>query len=189
MSDKIPANPDGKGGSPVLAGLDAARHGLGDVPAKPVDQIATELFTSLFVLESEFHFKPVAGKTYYLYQQPERFWLGLTPPAMLGEAVAGRFIGYCRLQPDLTWTLALAADVAADRTFTAWLAEQRRLFEARLEAAETVDDMLPIHESHMSFYRRAWAFGVAHSLSRSLGAAGLRGLSYDQARGVLPSSS
>ena len=37
------------------------------VHPKKIDQIAGELFTSMFVLESEFTFKPVIDKEYYLY--------------------------------------------------------------------------------------------------------------------------
>ncbi|MES1936433.1 DUF2452 domain-containing protein [Salinisphaera hydrothermalis] len=178
-------NPDGKGVSSVLATLDEARGGLAVAAPKQIDQVTTELFTSLFVLESEFRFKPVVGKTYYLYRQPERFWLGLTPPAMLGETVAGRFIGHCVLQTDMTWTLELAEAVAADDEFMAWLAAKRAAFERRLGDAEKVDDILPVYESRLSFYRRASAFGVAHSLSRSMSASGISGLSYDEARGLL----
>lgn len=178
-------NPDGKGGSLVLATLNEARGGQADARAKHIEQVATELFTSMFVLEAEFRFQPVPGKRYHLYRQPERFWLGIAPPEMLGEAVAGRFIGICVLQNDLTWTLELADEVAADEDFMAWLAARRAAFDQHLDEAETVDDLLPNYESRFSFYRRASAFGVAHSLSRSMTAAGISGLSYDEARGLL----
>lgn len=182
-------NPDGKGGSTVLTTLDDVRAGTAQAVPKQIDQVTTELFTSLFVLESEFRFKPVAGKTYYLYRLPEKFWLGLTPPDMLGEAVGGRFIGSCVLQADMTWTLELAPAVAADENFMAWLAAKRTAFERRLGEAESVDDILPVYESRLSFYRRASAFGVAHSLSRSMSASGISGLSYDEARGLLADGS
>jgi len=182
-------NPDGKGGSPVLASLDGARHGLAALPAKQIDQVAAELFTSLFVLESEFRFQPVVGKTYYLYRQEGRFWLAQLGPQRLGEAVAGRFIGRSVLQPDLTWTLELAPEVAADTDFMAWLAARRAAFDRRMSRAERVDDVLPTHESRFSFYRRASAFGVAHSLGRSMQVAGIAGLSYDEARGALADQS
>ena len=178
-------NPDGKGGSTVLATLNDVRSDAAQAAPKQIDQVTTELFTSLFVLESEFRFKPVAGKTYYLYHRPDTFWLGLTPPDMLGEAVGGRFIGRCMLQADMTWTLELAPAVAADEDFMAWLAARRAAFERRLGEAERVDDILPVYESRLSFYRRASAFGVAHSLSRSMSASGISGLSYDEARGLL----
>lgn len=178
-------NPDGKGASSVLATLAEARSHMPRAAPKAIDQVSTELFTSLFVLGSEFRFKPVPGKTYYLYRKPDRFWLAITPPRMLGESVAGRFIGRCVLQDDLTWTLTLAAEVAADETFMAWLGEQRAAFEQHLAQADTVDDVLPVYESSLSFYPRAAAFGVAQSLSHSMSASGISGLSYDEARGLL----
>ncbi|MES1924890.1 DUF2452 domain-containing protein [Salinisphaera sp. T31B1] len=184
-------NPQGKGTSPVLATLESQRSQLATVPPKQIDQVTTELFTSLFVLDSEFRFKPVPGRVCYLYRRDGGYWLGLTPPDMLGEAVAGRFIGTCVLQRDLTWTLALADDVAADERFMAWLSRRRAAFEQALAGAERLDDVLPRYESHLPFYRRAAAFAVAHSLGRSMSAAGIAGLSYDAALGRLarPSSS
>ena len=68
-----PVNTDGKGQTPVLAILNESTRAAVAVPAKRIDQVTTELFTSLFVLESEFAFKPVPGKPYYLYQQETRF--------------------------------------------------------------------------------------------------------------------
>lgn len=178
-------NPQGKGTPGVLATLDGQRGGLAGVPAKPNDQVATELFTSLFVLEAHFRFKPVPGKTCFLYRQAEHFQLCLSPPAMLSEAVGRRFIGVCDLQRDMTWTVELAPAVAEDPDFQAYLAEQRAAFEQRLGGAESVDDMLPNYERRFSFHRRASAFGVAYSLRRSMAQAGIAGLSYDQARGLL----
>ena len=182
-------NPQGKGTSPVLATLETQRHTLAHVPPKYVEQVTTELFTSLFVLDASFRFKPVVGRDYFLYQkddpQDERFWLGLTPPSMLSTSVAGRFIGTCVLQRDLTWTLELAAEVAADATFEAYLHERRAALESRLANARALDDVLPHYERRLSFYRRASAFGVAHSLGLSMQHSGIGGLSYDEARGLI----
>lgn len=179
--DKQP-NPQGKGGSQVLTTLDAQRTAAAAAPPKAVDQISTELFTSLFVLESDFRFQPVANTAYYLYRQHSGYWLGLTPPRMIGESVGGRFIGTCVLQQDMTWTLELAEDVAADADFMAQLSTRRARFEKRLQAADTVDQILPVYERGFAFYRRAAAFAVAYSLKRSMAGAGIAGLSYNEAR-------
>ena len=56
MTEMKPANPQGKGSLPVLAELSALRRHLAEVPAKPVQQVANELFTALFVLEADFAF-------------------------------------------------------------------------------------------------------------------------------------
>ena len=179
-------NPQGKGGSLVLATLNEQRAGGMTVPPKQIDQVSTELFTSLFVLESEFKFKPVPDKRYFLYRKPAHFLLALTPPRMMSEAVAVRFIGTCVLQNDMTWTLELDDTVAADRDFMAYLEQKRAAFEEKLERAETVDDVLPVYQRGFDFYRRASAFAVAHSLTRSMTQSGISGLSYDEARGLLP---
>ncbi|MDA3919574.1 MAG: DUF2452 domain-containing protein [Salinisphaera sp.] len=178
-------NPQGKGTPGVLAILDGHRSGLGSVPAKPADQVATELFTSLFVLEARFRFKPVPGTPYYLYRPGDHFQLCLSPPSMLSESVGGRFIGVCELRRDMTWSVALDPPVAADPAFTAYLAEQREAFERRLSEADAMDEVLPNYERRLPFHRRAAAFAVAYSLGRSMALAGTRGLSYDEARGLL----
>lgn len=178
-------NPQGKGGSPVLATLDEGRRQALTAAPKQIDQVTTELFTSLFVLESDFRFKPVPGKAYFLYRQADRDWLGLTPPSMMSESVGGRFIGTCMLQADRTWTLELAPEVADDADFMADLAARREAFEQRLEAADSVDAVLPVYERRMAFHRRASAFAVAHSLGRSMQGAGIAGLSYTEAKGLI----
>lgn len=178
-------NPQGKGGAPVLATLNEQRAAVAAVPAKHIEQVSTELFTSLFVLESDFRFKPVPGKRYFLYRKPDRFWLSIIPPGEWSETVSGRFIGTCELQADMTWTLELADEVAQDEAFLGFLEAKRAEFEQRLSEAETVDEVLPVHESRFSFYRRAFAFALARSLGTSMERAGISGLSYDEARGLL----
>lgn len=84
------------------------------------------------------------------------------------EDVAGRFIGTCELQSDMTWALELAPEVAHDDDFMDELAERRAAFERRYD-----------------FYRRAAAFALSYSLGRSMVQSGIRGLSYDEAMGRL----
>ena len=184
MASKNP-NPQGKGGSLVLTTLDDQRAALPAVPPKQIDQVTTELFTSLFVLESDFRFKPIHGKAYYLYFRDARYYVCMTPPEILGEDIAGRFIGSCLLQPHMTWTLDLADEVTADTTFMNHLQQRREEFEQRLQQAERVDDVLPVYEQRLSFYSRALGFAVANSLGRSMAQAGISGLTYDEARGML----
>ncbi|NNC22705.1 DUF2452 domain-containing protein [Salinisphaera sp. USBA-960] len=184
MSQNTP-NPQGKGLSPILANLDAQRVIADQVPPKHIEQVSAELFTSLFILESTFRFQPVVGKPYYLYEQPDQFWLALTPPTRLGESVAGRFIGVCELQSDLTWTLELADAVANDEAFMAFLADKRAAFERDLEAADTMADSLPTFKRNTSFYGQAFAYGLSHSLGSSMAQSGIRELGYREAQGLI----
>ncbi|MFV8834446.1 DUF2452 domain-containing protein [Aquisalimonas sp.] len=183
MSDN--PNPQGKGQVPVLAALTENQHATAAVPPKHIEQVSVELFTSLFVLESDFSFKPVPGNTYWLYQKEGRFWLSPVPPQEWSPTVYGRYIGECQLQTDMSWTLMLAEDVAEDRAFLAYLEDKRARFEETLESAETLDDALPVHESRLPFYQRAFAYALAHSLGTSMERSGIRALSYNEARGLL----
>ena len=67
-------NPQGKGGSLVLNTLDAQRRDLPAVRPKQIDQVSTELFTSLFVLQSDFRFKPIRGKELEVFNPAPPFF-------------------------------------------------------------------------------------------------------------------
>lgn len=178
-------NPQGKGQVPVLATLSQTRAAMAEVPAKNIERVSTELFTSLFILESRFHFQPVQGKPYWLYQKNGRFWLSVLSPEELGESIYERYIGAAQLQPDLTWTLELSDAAAQDQEFLDHLSRKRAELEQRLEEAETVDDAMPTHEEGFGFYQRAYAFALAHSLGSSMDQAGISGLTYEQAKGQI----
>jgi hypothetical protein len=178
-------NPQGKGQVPVLATLAETRAGAAEVPAKNVERVSTELFTSLFVLESDFQFKPVRGKAYWLYRKEGRFWLSMLSPEELGASIYGAYIGKAQLQPDMTWTLELSDEAAEDQAFLDYLAQKRAELEERLENAETVDDAMPNYEGGLGFYQRAFAFALANSLGTSMEYAGISGLTYEQAKGQI----
>ena len=178
-------NPQGKGLTPVLDSLTQSRTQL-SLPAKRVDQISSELFTSLFVLHSDFAFKPVPGKRYCLYRKSDRFRLSPITPREWGDGRFGQYIGECVLQADLTWTLCFDAHAARDRELLQLIEAKRRAFEGRLRAAETLDSVLPVFDASLPFYRRVYAAALAHSLSVSMRKSGIQGLSYQQARALLP---
>jgi hypothetical protein len=177
---KMP-NPQGKGLVPLLDSLAACRPQI-DVPAKRIEQVTRELFTSLFVLESEFQFRPVVGRGYWLYRKGERFRLSLVAPReWAGNELFGEPVGECVLQPDLTWTLLLTEAAAAERGLLATIDRRRQALEQRLRDAQTVTSALPVFEAQLPFYQRALAAGLAHSLGISLQRGGLAALSYERA--------
>lgn len=183
MTDKNP-NPQGKGLTPVLDSLVSSRTRL-NVPPKRIEQVATELFTSLFVLESSFRFKPVVAKPYWLYRKSGEFRLSPIAPHEWSEQSAGQAIAECILQADLTWTLTLSDAAAGDNELLAEIEARRQQFEARLEQAEKVDDLLPVFEQKLPFYQRVFASALANSLKVSMQKSGTLGLNYDEARGLL----
>jgi hypothetical protein len=179
-------NPQGKGLVPVMASLDESRP-MVPVPAKDIEQISNELFTSMFVLESEFSFRPVVNKAYWLYRRGKRFRLSLVGPAEWGGgAPIGDYVGECVLHPDMTWSLSLCPAAAADAHLIGLIAARREAMQDKLQAAHRIEDVLPVFEAELPFYQRVFAAGLARSLGASLQLGGIAGLSYQAARKLLP---
>jgi len=182
--DKRP-NPQGKGLVPVLDSLTESRATI-PVPPKQIDQISSELFTSLFVLHSRFQFKPVVGNSYYLYWRNNDFHLSLITPKEWGDSGYGQFVGECVLHEDVTWTLTLHASAAQNVEIMQLIERRRQEFQQALSRADTVDDVLPVYLESLPFYQRVLASALAGSLKVSMQKSGIQGLSYRQAKGLLP---
>jgi len=179
-------NPQGKGLVPVLQGLEQHRV-RASLPPKQIDQISLELFTSMFVLQSEFRFNPVPGQEYWMYMRKGGFTLSLVAPAEWQGKLPGRNIGCCILQDDRTWTLELDAQVADDAAFMASIEKRRLAFQQALESAETVEDILPVYDEKLGYYSKVLAFILGKSLRTSMQLSGIAALGYEQAKGLLPS--
>jgi len=179
-----PANPQGKGTVALLDSLQQAKKQL-KVSAKNIHQISSDLFTSLFILNSQICFKPTARQTYWLYHKNNQYRLSLIAPEQWMPAQYGRFIGACELQIDLTWTLDLSDDCANDQAFIQEIAQQRLQLEEKLQLAEKIDDVLPVYLETLPFYSRVLASGLAYSLKQSMQLGGISGLSFQQAKKAL----
>lgn len=179
-----PANPQGKGLVPVLDSLQQTRKQL-SVPAKNIQQISHELFTSLFVLNSEIRFKPISGRTYYLYHKNNRYRLSMIAPEQWSGSRYGHFIGACELQADLTWTLQLSEQCLADQAIIAEISRQREQFDQKMQQAGRIDDILPVYVGSLPFYSRVLASALAYSLGQSMQKSGIKGLSLAEAENKL----
>ena len=187
MTNKRP-NPQGKGLVPVLDSLAESRARI-PVPPKHIDQISSELFTSLFVLHSKFLFKPVVGKSYFLYRRSgDSFHLSMIAPQEWSGSSFGQFVGECILQQDITWTVNLDNEVAQDKALLQLIETRRRQFEEAMHEANSIDDVLPVYLESLPFYQRVFASALANSLKQSMQKSGIQGLSYSQAKGLLEKS-
>lgn len=175
-----PANPQGKGVVVLLESLQQAKNQL-QASAKTIYQISSDLFTSLFILNSQIRFKPTTRQTYWLYFKDNQYRLSLVAPQQWMPAQSGRYIGACQLQIDLTWTLELSDDCAHDQGFIQEIAHQRLQLEEKLQQAEKIDDVLPVYVETLPFYSRVLASGLAYSLKQSMQKGGISGLSFQQA--------
>lgn len=178
-------NPQGKGLVPLLDSLTESRATI-PVPPKQIDQISSELFTSLFVLHSRFQFKPVVGKSYWLYWRKNDFHLSLIAPHEWGDSGYGQYVGECVLHEDVTWTLTLHASAEQNIIIMQLIEQRRREFQQALSDADAVDDVLPVYLESLPFYQRVLASALASSLKISMHKSGIQGLSYRQAKGLLP---
>jgi len=177
-------NPQGKGLVPILETLAQSRT-LVSVSPKHIDQVSSELFTSLFVLHSHFQFKPVVGKRYWLYQRKKQFQLSLISPKEWGGADFGVFVGECVLQQDVTWTLTLDNAAANDSDLMMLIERKRHEFEQALISVDVIDNVLPFYIEGLPFYQRIFASALASSLKGSMFKSGILGLSYSQAKKCL----
>lgn len=183
----LQANPQGKGLVPILESLAESRALISVVP-KHISQISSELFTSLFVLHSQFQFKPVVGKSYWLYQRAKQFQLSLISPDEWGGGGFGLFVGECVLQQDVTWTLTLDNAAANDNNLMRLIESKRHEFELALTSVKTIDQVLPFYLENLPFYQRVFASALANSLKGSMLKSGIHGLSYAQAQKCLSAS-
>jgi hypothetical protein len=177
-------NPQGKGLTPVLESLRSFEPAI-LLPPKHVRQVRSELFTSLFILSSAFKFKPVAGKSYWLYRRAGAFSLSPLSPAHWSTGPPGDLVGECVLHEDLTWTLSLDERAAADAALLALIEEKQKQLDEALQSAETLEEALPAYDPSLRFYSRVLAHGLSTSLGISMRLSGIHALSYEQALGLL----
>jgi hypothetical protein len=195
-------NPQGKGLVPVLQGLQQHWQ-LPVLIPKQIDQIEMELFTSLFVLQSEFKFNPVPGKSYWMYHfsaaaagafttaaagAGEGYRLLLVAPHEWHRPYPGRCVGECVLQLDRTWTLTLDSDLANDSAFMERVEALRGKLHGALEKADKIEDVLPVFEDSLGYYGRITAFILGKSLLTSMQLSGIKGLDYKAAKGLIAHS-
>lgn len=177
-------NPQGKGLVPLFQGLD--RHRLDRLlPPKKIDQVQMELFTSMFVLKSEIRFNPIPDRAYFLYQTDGRYKLLMVGPLEWTAPYRGRYIGKCILHQDRTWSMDLDAAMTSDEAFMRDITAEQDKLQQALENATCVQDVLPVFEEAMGYNSRLLAYILGKSLGLSMDMAGIRTLSYQEAKGLL----
>jgi len=164
LNQKNP-NPQGKGTVTLLQDWDALRPTLPG--RKSANAILTDYCLSALVLAAKFRFRPVPGKSYYLYSDEQEWRLSLIGPREWVDTMPGEFVADCRLQADMTWQLEfsplLAGSPAGRR-----LEDFVRSFTIALACQDSVVDELPFYISDLPYYPRLLATGLAVSLQHSI---------------------
>lgn len=187
MKQKNP-NPQGKGLSTVLDALTNSQA-KASLPPKNIDQISSELFTSLFVLNTNFEFRPVAGNSYWLYYTKNKFKLYSTAPNEWACGQPGIFVGECTLQNDVTWTVYLDDQIKSQEWFITHIETQKAQLQNTFEDSITLEEAMPYYVKQMSYYSRLLTYGLSTSLKTSMQKAGINTLAYNQAKGLLENES
>ena len=164
-ASKTDGNPEGKGVNGFLADWCATEPRA--VVAKPQMQVLAELFTSMLVLSAAFKYRPVPGRSNYLYWIDGQWSLSLIAPHEWSQQRRDGFAGTCTLQQDMTWTIAPAAQLAADTPVAAAIGRFFTGFAEMLNTDVTLDEVLPFYAGKLSYYQRLYA----NALSRSVSAA------------------
>jgi len=143
------------------------------------------LFTSLFVLSARFDFRPVRGKSYWLYEKESKFRLFTIAPTHWSGKAPGRYIGECILQDDMTWTIDLDESLSEASWFNELLEQERQKVNISLQQSSTLEDAMPVYLDKLPYYRRLLAYGLGLSLKTSMEKAGIKQLAYKEAATLL----
>jgi hypothetical protein len=162
-------NPQGKGLVPVLGDLGALQPAIAG-PKTPGDLLRDYCLSSL-VLAATFSFKPVVGKTYYLYATANAWNLSMIAPGEWSREKAGNFLASCRLRPDMTWELD-SAGLQENPEVLAKARDYIRGFVDTLAEQESIRERLPFYVESLPYYQRLLATALANSLEKSLPASG-----------------
>jgi hypothetical protein len=165
LSTQKAPNPQGKGCVPVLQDWGVVRPQL---PTKKSGKdILTDYCLSALVLGAKFRFRPVLGKTYYLYGREQEWSLSLIGPHEWGDCVPGEFVANCRLRSDMTWQVEFC-ELQAESPVFRQLEEFVDNFASILATQESVTDELPFYIGELPYYQRMLATGLAVSLQYSI---------------------
>ena len=160
-----PANPDGKGNHSFLSDWNQASPR--GVVAKPARQLLSEFFTSLLVLSAELRYRPIVGKPNFRYWIDGNWAMSLISPGQWTDKHRAGFAGTCVLQADRTWTLNPSDTLLTRGPLADAVGRAYDAFRDSLGTDKTLEEILPFHVSHMSYWQRLYA----NALSRSIRAA------------------
>ncbi len=179
------ANPQGKGHVGFL--LDWAYSSPRGVVAKPAPQLLADYFTSLLVLSSRFKFKPVYGKSYYLYIDGDDWSLSLvSPDEWNDDAKRNAFVGTCVLHDDSTWSISPSDNIGREGFVSDRLAEFYEGFVEKLRSKEPLENGLPVYEAGLPYYQRLFAAALSRSMQGSLSVGGQLGVNAENWLASMP---
>ena len=159
---KTDGNPEGKGNNGFL--LDWSLTEPRGVIAKPQRQVLAEFFTSMLVLSAKFKYRPVAGKSNYLYWIDGEWSLSLIGPDEWSEERRAGFVGTVVLQRDMTWTITPSDALADNKPMSDAIGRFYDAFAETLDTDCTLEEILPFYVRNLPYYQRLHASALSRSM-------------------------
>jgi hypothetical protein len=160
------SNPQGKGIVGVVDDLRAVTPV--NVQSKNSHQWLADYFTSTLVLGAQYGFKPVIGKSYYLYLKDREWRLSLIEPQAWQSQESGLFFSECVLNKDMSWGLVLSTDWQKHESLVSTVKKLEHEFMQCMNDDNPIVEKLPFYLRHLSYYQRLGANALARSLKQSL---------------------
>lgn len=159
---KSAGNPEGKGVHGFLDDWRATQPR--DVVAKPHRQVLAELFTSMLILSASFKYRPVQGRSNYLYWIDGQWSLSLIAPHEWSEKRRDGFVGTCVLQRDMTWTIVPSDRLSAESAVFAAIRRFAEAFVGMFDTDLTLEEILPFYARRLPYYQRLHASALSRSV-------------------------
>ena len=166
VTRKSDGNPEGKGLNEFLSDRNRSEpHG---VVAKPKRRLLREFFTSMLVLSAGFKFRPVTGKTYYLYCLDHEWSLSLVGPDEWSYEKRSNYGATCVLQTDMTWKIDPSSRLSENSHASEAIRQYYDAFLGMLDTNSALEKILPFHLGKLPYYQRLYASALSRSLYISL---------------------
>lgn len=162
---KVAGNPEGKGANGVL--LDWQSTSPRGVVAKPQRQVLAEFFTSMLALSASFRYRPVPGRSNYLYWIEGQWSLSLIGPEEWSDERRAGFAGTVVLQRDMTWSIAPSDRLAENKQMADAIGQFYDAFTESLDTDRTLEEILPFHFGRLPYFQRLHANALSRSLRAS----------------------
>ncbi|MEH6557175.1 MAG: DUF2452 domain-containing protein [Oceanicoccus sp.] len=164
FSEKTP-NPQGKGLVPVLRDWEVMKPQVRE--RKSSAEFLRDYCISSLVLAAKFRFKPVMGKTYFLYAFESGWMMSLISPEEWGPTKSEQFLTRCRVRKDMTWEM----DAIELNENSVVLASARNFVKAFIDTLSeqgAIGDHLPFYVESLPYYQRMMATALASSLKTTM---------------------
>ena len=164
LSEKTP-NPQGKGLVPVLRDWGLMQPQVAG-PKSSADFLRDYCISSL-VLAAKFRFKPVVGKTYFLYACESGWMMSLISPDEWGQSKSEQFLSRCRVRADMTWEID-AVELPENSAVLDSAKSFVQAFSDTLSAQDSIGAHLPFYVESLPYYQRMMATALASSLQKTM---------------------